>query len=90
MLSRWPVRHPRGATSRLGLDTPFVSGQRSIDTLFPPDQGAKNFAAMTSLHPRVPLKMIREIYSNTRHLSRWRYERPVTPWLWGTAETPVG
>ena len=29
--------------------------------------------------PRVVLKIIREIYSNTRHLSIWRYERPVTP-----------
>jgi hypothetical protein len=28
-----------------------------------------------------------KINSHTRHLSRWRYKRPVTPWLWGTAET---
>jgi V/A-type H+/Na+-transporting ATPase subunit A len=39
MLSRWPVRHPRPATGRLGLDIPFVSGQRSIDTLFPLARG---------------------------------------------------
>jgi V/A-type H+/Na+-transporting ATPase subunit A len=39
ILSRWPVRHPRPATGRLGLDTPFVSGQRSIDTLFPLARG---------------------------------------------------
>jgi V/A-type H+/Na+-transporting ATPase subunit A len=39
MLSRWPVRHPRPASGRLGLDTPFVSGQRSIDTLFPLARG---------------------------------------------------
>ena len=39
MLSRWPVRHPRPVTRRLGLDTPFVSGQRSIDTLFPLARG---------------------------------------------------
>jgi V/A-type H+/Na+-transporting ATPase subunit A len=39
MLSRWPVRHPRPVTSRLGLDIPFVSGQRSIDTLFPLARG---------------------------------------------------
>jgi V/A-type H+-transporting ATPase subunit A len=39
MLSRWPVRHPRPARGRLGLDTPFVSGQRSIDTLFPLARG---------------------------------------------------
>jgi V/A-type H+-transporting ATPase subunit A len=39
MLSRWPVRHPRPATGRLELDTPFVSGQRSIDTLFPLARG---------------------------------------------------
>jgi V/A-type H+/Na+-transporting ATPase subunit A len=39
MLSRWPVRHPRPVKSRLGLDVPFVSGQRSIDTLFPLARG---------------------------------------------------
>jgi V/A-type H+/Na+-transporting ATPase subunit A len=39
MLSRWPVRRPRPVTGRLGLDTPFVSGQRSIDTLFPLARG---------------------------------------------------
>jgi V/A-type H+-transporting ATPase subunit A len=39
MLSRWPVRRPRPAADRLGLDTPFVSGQRSIDTLFPLARG---------------------------------------------------
>jgi len=39
MLSRWPVRHPRPARRRLDLDTPFVSGQRSIDTLFPLARG---------------------------------------------------
>ena len=31
--------------------------QGTIDTLFPPDQGAKNFAAMKKLRPHVPLKM---------------------------------
>jgi V/A-type H+/Na+-transporting ATPase subunit A len=35
MLTRWPVRHARPVNGRLGLDAPFVSGQRSIDTLFP-------------------------------------------------------
>jgi V/A-type H+-transporting ATPase subunit A len=39
MLSRWPVRRPRPTAGRLGLDTPFVSGQRSIDTLFPLARG---------------------------------------------------
>jgi V/A-type H+/Na+-transporting ATPase subunit A len=39
MLSRWPVRRPRPTKGRLGLDTPFVSGQRSIDTLFPLARG---------------------------------------------------
>jgi V/A-type H+-transporting ATPase subunit A len=39
MLSRWPVRRPRPVASRLGLDIPFVSGQRSIDTLFPLARG---------------------------------------------------
>jgi V/A-type H+-transporting ATPase subunit A len=39
MLSRWPVRSARPTAGRLGLDTPFVSGQRSIDTLFPLARG---------------------------------------------------
>jgi len=39
MLSSWPVRQPRPAAARLPLDTPFVSGQRSIDTLFPLARG---------------------------------------------------
>jgi V/A-type H+/Na+-transporting ATPase subunit A len=39
MLSSWPVRRPRPAAARLPLDTPFVSGQRSIDTLFPLARG---------------------------------------------------
>jgi V/A-type H+/Na+-transporting ATPase subunit A len=39
MLSRWPVRRPRPTAGRLGLDTPFISGQRSIDTLFPLARG---------------------------------------------------
>jgi len=39
MLSRWPVRQPRPVFGRLGLDTPFVSGQRAIDTLFPLARG---------------------------------------------------
>ena len=39
MLSRWPVRQPRPVAGRLGLDAPFISGQRSIDTLFPLARG---------------------------------------------------
>ena len=39
MLSRWPVRDARPTARRLGLDHPFVSGQRSIDTLFPLARG---------------------------------------------------
>jgi len=39
MLSRWPVRHARPTERRLSLDTPFVTGQRSIDTLFPLARG---------------------------------------------------
>jgi V/A-type H+-transporting ATPase subunit A len=39
MRSRWPVRQARPAAGRLGLDTPFVTGQRSIDTLFPLARG---------------------------------------------------
>ena len=39
MLSRWPVRRPRPVAGRLGLDTPLITGQRSIDTLFPLARG---------------------------------------------------
>jgi V/A-type H+-transporting ATPase subunit A len=39
MLSRWPVRRPRPTAERLSLDTPFISGQRSIDMLFPLARG---------------------------------------------------
>lgn len=39
MLAHWPVRRARPIASRLELDTPFVTGQRSIDTLFPLARG---------------------------------------------------
>jgi V/A-type H+-transporting ATPase subunit A len=39
MLAHWPVRLARPIASRLELDTPFVTGQRSIDTLFPLARG---------------------------------------------------
>lgn len=39
MLSRWPVRRGRPAAGRLDLDTPLVTGQRAIDTLFPLARG---------------------------------------------------
>jgi V/A-type H+/Na+-transporting ATPase subunit A len=39
MLARWPVRRARPAAGRLELDTPLVTGQRSIDTLFPLARG---------------------------------------------------
>jgi V/A-type H+-transporting ATPase subunit A len=39
MLARWPVRHARPIAGRLELDTPLITGQRSIDTLFPLARG---------------------------------------------------
>ena len=39
MLTRWPVRRARPFAARLALDTPLVTGQRSIDTLFPLARG---------------------------------------------------
>jgi ABC-2 type transport system ATP-binding protein len=48
----------RGPDYLLGnVNVPTFIIQGTIDTLFPPDQGAKNYAAMKSLHPRTPLKM---------------------------------
>jgi ABC-2 type transport system ATP-binding protein len=48
----------RGPDYLLGKVTaPTFIIQGTIDTLFPPSQGAKNYAAMKSLHPRQPLKM---------------------------------
>lgn len=39
MLQRWPVRVPRPIGRRLAADTPLVTGQRVIDTLFPVARG---------------------------------------------------
>jgi ABC-2 type transport system ATP-binding protein len=48
----------RGPDYLLGnVTAPTFIIQGTIDTLFPPSQGAKNYAAMKSLHPRQPLKM---------------------------------
>ncbi len=48
----------RGPDYLLGnVTAPTFIIQGTIDTLFPPDQGAKNYAAMKALHPRQPLKM---------------------------------
>jgi ABC-2 type transport system ATP-binding protein len=48
----------RGPDYLLGRVTaPTFIIQGTIDTLFPPSQGADNYASMKSLHPRQPLKM---------------------------------
>jgi V/A-type H+-transporting ATPase subunit A len=39
MLAHWPVRRARPVAGKLDLDTPLVTGQRSIDTLFPLARG---------------------------------------------------
>jgi len=39
MLQRWPIRVPRPASNRRTIDTPLVTGQRVIDTLFPLGKG---------------------------------------------------
>lgn len=35
MMQVWPVRRPRPSREKLVADTPLVTGQRCIDTLFP-------------------------------------------------------
>jgi V/A-type H+-transporting ATPase subunit A len=35
MMQRWPVREPRPAAGRLDPNSPLITGQRVIDTLFP-------------------------------------------------------
>jgi ABC-2 type transport system ATP-binding protein len=48
----------RGPDYLLGnVTAPTFIIQGTIDTLFPPSQGADNYASMKSLHPRQPLKM---------------------------------
>jgi ABC-2 type transport system ATP-binding protein len=48
----------RGPDYLLGKVTaPTFIVQGTVDTLFPPSQGAKNYASMKSLHPKQPLKM---------------------------------
>jgi len=39
LLSRWPVRRARPFARRLALDGPLVTGQRTIDSLFPIARG---------------------------------------------------
>jgi V/A-type H+-transporting ATPase subunit A len=39
MLQRWPVRDPRPIAHRLDPSTPLISGQRTIDVLFPVARG---------------------------------------------------
>jgi ABC-2 type transport system ATP-binding protein len=48
-------RGPDYLLDRVTAPTFIIQG--TIDTLFPPDQGAKNYASMKSLHPKQPLKM---------------------------------
>jgi V/A-type H+-transporting ATPase subunit A len=39
MMQRWPIRRPRPTAWRKPIDTPLVTGQRVIDTLFPLGKG---------------------------------------------------
>ena len=39
LMHRWPIRTPRPVGERLALDTPLITGQRVIDTLFPLAKG---------------------------------------------------
>ncbi len=39
LAQRWPIRSPRPIAERLATDTPLVTGQRVIDTLFPIAKG---------------------------------------------------
>jgi V/A-type H+-transporting ATPase subunit A len=39
MMHRWPIRVQRPVKSRLPFDTPLITGQRVIDTLFPVAKG---------------------------------------------------
>ncbi|MBN1561770.1 V-type ATP synthase subunit A [candidate division KSB1 bacterium] len=39
MAQKWPIRRPRPVKGRSPLDTPLITGQRVIDTLFPVAKG---------------------------------------------------
>lgn len=39
LMQRWPIRRPRPTSRRKPIDTPLVTGQRVIDTLFPLGKG---------------------------------------------------
>jgi V/A-type H+-transporting ATPase subunit A len=39
LMHRWPIRQARPVISRLPLETPLITGQRVIDTLFPVAKG---------------------------------------------------
>jgi V/A-type H+/Na+-transporting ATPase subunit A len=40
LMQRWPIRIQRPVQTRLALETPLVTGQRVIDTLFPAAKGS--------------------------------------------------
>ncbi|MFP3958987.1 MAG: V-type ATP synthase subunit A [Spirochaetaceae bacterium] len=39
LMQRWPIRRPRPTSRRNPIDTPLITGQRVIDTLFPLGKG---------------------------------------------------
>lgn len=39
LAQKWPIRTPRPVTSRKAIDTPLITGQRVIDSLFPIAKG---------------------------------------------------
>jgi V-type H+-transporting ATPase subunit A len=39
MVQSWPVRTPRPCTTKLSANSPFLTGQRVVDSLFPVVQG---------------------------------------------------
>lgn len=39
MVQSWPVRTPRPVTKKLAANSPFLTGQRVVDSLFPVVQG---------------------------------------------------
>jgi len=41
LIQRWPVRAPRPAAERLPTDTPLITGQRILDSLFPVARGGR-------------------------------------------------
>ena len=66
---RWPIRQARPVRERLPADTPMITGQRILDTLFPVARGSRAAIARRVRHRQDGAA------GNTRQMVRCRHHR---------------